>query len=321
MSEFAPSRRELLALMGAATAMAFGPEARAELGPPEGDNPGYFRFTLGEARITVISDGYFRLPASGLGVNADPAEVQDFLKRHYLSTEMGYSHTNHLYVELGDARVLVDVGSGSRFIDTAGRLMANMEAAGIDPAGVTHVAITHAHPDHIWGIRDDFDEPLFPDATYIVGGDEYAYWTRDGLVDEVAPEAQHFVVGAVNSLTVEGVDWVLAGDGYEIVPGMWMVATPGHTPGHMSVELETGGKRLIALGDAMTHAHLNFAHPEWVSGNDMDEAQTIATRTRLLQRAAAEEITMLGYHFPFPGVGHVMKEDEAFRYIPALWQF
>jgi glyoxylase-like metal-dependent hydrolase (beta-lactamase superfamily II) len=331
MSMFRPSRREIMKLAAMAPAFALpalggAGAARAQLGAPQGGNAdggnaGHFRFTLGEAKLTVLSDGYFSLPTSGLGVNADPEEVRALLERHYLSPDEGYSHTNHLLIETGDAVVLVDVGAGSRFMPTTGRLMANLDAAGIDPDSITHVVITHAHPDHIWGIRDDFDEPLFPDAEYVIGAVEYDHWLQDDLVNQVAPEDQQFVLGAVNSLTLDGVDWRLLDDGDEVVPGVRMIATPGHTPGHMSVVLESGGQQLIALGDAMSHVVTNFVQPAWYNGFDADGAQTVATRLRLLDMAAADRIAVLGYHFPFPGVGHVLREGDSWRFLPALWQF
>ncbi len=316
-----PSRRDLLRLAAAMPAFAMPAALRAEIGPPAGDQPAYFRFTLGEARLTIVSDGWFAQPMAGQAINADPEEKLAFLKAHYLDLERNYAHTNHLYIELGEARVLVDVGSGGRFMPTSGRLMANLEAAGIDPFAITHVAMTHAHPDHIWGIRDDFDEVIFPDAEFVIGEAEHAYWLQDGLVERVPETKQQFVVGAVNSLTTEGLDWTLARDGHEVVPGVRMLATPGHTVGHMSVELESGGKRLLVLGDCMTQAWLNFAHPEWVASRDDIPDLTTATRLRLLDRAATERIAVLGYHFPFPGVGHVMRAGGAYEFVPALWQF
>lgn len=316
-----PSRRDLLKLMSLAPALAMPAHVQAMLGAPEGGNPAHFRFTLGDLRLSILSDGYFSMPTRGLGVNADPAEVAAFLSAHFLSPEQGYSHTNHLLIESGEAKVLVDVGSGARFFDTAGRLLQNMAQAGVDPAEITHVVITHAHPDHIWGIRDDFDEALFPGATYVIGAAEHDYWTQEGLVDRVAPEDQQFVLGAVNSIQCDGVDWVLAEDNHEVVPGVRMIATPGHTPGHMSVLVESGADQLIALGDAMTHGWLSFQRPNWYNGTDMDGPQTVATRQKLLARCSAERIAVLGYHFPFPGVGHVLPEAETYRFVPALWQF
>jgi glyoxylase-like metal-dependent hydrolase (beta-lactamase superfamily II) len=321
MSLFKPSRRELLKLAAMAPAFALPGAVRAQLGAPEGGNPGYFRFTLGDSRLTILSDGYFSLPTGGVGVNAGPEEVQAFLREHYLSPEQGYSHTNHLLIEKGDAVILVDVGSGNRFFDTVGQLMANLEAAGVDPSSITHVVITHAHPDHIWGIRDDFDEALFPDAEYFIGRVEHDYWLQDDLVNLVDPTDQQFVLGAVNSLNCDGVEWNLLEDGQDVVPGVRVIATPGHTMGHMSVVLEDGGKQLIALGDCMTHAHLSFKRPEWYNGTDFNGEQTVATRKRLLDMCAEDRIAVLGYHFPFPGVGHVIQQGEGHAFLPALWQF
>ncbi|WP_319824349.1 MBL fold metallo-hydrolase [Thalassovita sp.] len=321
MTILKPSRRDILRLAAIAPAFAMPAAVRAQLGAPSGDNPAHFRFTLGDTRLTILSDGYFSLPTTGTGINADPAEVQALLTRHFLSSEMGYSHTNHLLIEKDEDVILVDVGSGSRFFDTVGRLTANMQAAGIDPASITHVVITHAHPDHIWGIRDDFDEPIFPDAQYFLGQIERDYWLQDDLVNKVEPTEQQFVLGAVNSINAEGVDWNLLADGDEVVPGVRVIHTPGHTPGHLSVVIEDGDKQLIALGDCMTHAYLNFQRPTWYNGTDHDGDQTVQTRLRLLDMCAADRIAVLGYHFPFPGVGHVLRDGDAYSFVPALWQF
>ncbi len=316
-----PTRRELLKLMAAAPAFTMPMAARAQLGAPSGDNPSFFRFSVGDIRLTILSDGYFTVPTETLGVNADPATVQDFLTSHFLPAHQGYSHTNHLLIESGDATVLVDVGSGTRVFETTGRLFESMDAAGVDPYDVTHVVITHAHPDHLWGIRDDFDEPIIPDAEYIIGQTEYDYWMQDGLVNQVPESDQQFVVGAVNSLNADGLEWTMAGDDYEVTAGVRLVSTPGHTPGHMSVMIESEGKTLVALGDAMTHAYTNFAHPEWYIDRDQDGDLAVSTRRRLLDMAASDRIAILGYHFPFPGVGHVQRAGNAYRFIPALWQF
>jgi glyoxylase-like metal-dependent hydrolase (beta-lactamase superfamily II) len=321
MTLIRPTRRDILKLAAIAPGFALPAMSRAELGAPGADNPAHFRFTLGAAKLTVISDGYFTQPVSALGVNADRAEVAALLSRHFLSKEANYAHTNHLLVELGEAKVLVDVGSGSRFFDTTGRLIANMEAAGIDPASITHVFITHAHPDHIWGIRDDFDEPIFPDAEYIIGEVEHGYWMQDGLVNAVAPEDQQFVVGAINSINAEGVVWTQVQDGAEIAPGISVANSFGHTAGHMSLRVESDGKQLLAIGDAFAQTWMNFAHPDWYNDIDADPVQTVASRNAILDMAATDGIALVGYHFPFPGVGHVVRDDAAYRFVPALWQF
>jgi len=252
---------------------------------------------------------------------AAPAFAMPAAARAAVLTPPGGGNATQFRFTLGEAKVLVDVGSGTRWIDTAGRLMENLEAAGIDPAGITHVVITHAHPDHIWGIRDDFDEPIFPDAEYVIGTHEYDWWMQDGLVDRVGPAEQQFVVGAVNALQAEGLEWTLAQDGHEVAPGLRLVATPGHTPGHMSLVVESRGQQLMALGDAMSNPWMNFAKPDWYNSFDHDGERTAATRRKILDMAAADRIAVLGYHFPFPGVGHVKPNGEVFEFIPATWQF
>ncbi|MEC7763968.1 MAG: MBL fold metallo-hydrolase [Pseudomonadota bacterium] len=316
-----PTRREMLALAAAMPAFAMPAALRAELGPPEGENPAHFRFTLGDMKITIVSDGWFAQPLSSLGVNAGEAERMALLEAHFLPTNELVGHTNHVLIETGGETILIDVGSGNRFFDTAGRLMTNLESAGIDPYGVSKVVLTHAHPDHIWGIRDDFDEAIIPEAEYIIGETEHGYWTEDGLVDRVAPEEQQFVLGAVNSINVDGAEWTLANDGHEVAPGVHLIATHGHTPGHMSILLESGDDQLLVLGDAITHAYGHFAHPDWYGSLDTDPEATVASRRRLLDMAAADRIPVVGYHFPFPGVGHVRAEGEAYSFVPALWRF
>jgi glyoxylase-like metal-dependent hydrolase (beta-lactamase superfamily II) len=321
MTLMKPTRRDLLKLAAVAPAFALPAPLQAALSLPAGEQPAFHRFTVGEAKITVVSDGHFNMPATELGVNADPAQVAEFLAARLMPTDTAYRHTNHMFIELGDAKVLVDVGSGSRFVNTVGMLMENLDAAGIDPDEITHVFLTHAHPDHIWGIRDDFDEPIFPDATYFIGGKEIDYWLQDDLVNKVVPEEQQIVLGAVNSINAEGLEWTIVNDGDEIAPGISVLDTPGHTVGHISLRVESNGNSLIALGDSMTNAFMDFEHPEWVIQRDQDKDLTVRTRLKLLDLAASDGIAMLGYHFPFPGVGHVMREGAAYRFVPALWRW
>jgi len=323
MTLIRPSRRDILKMTAAAPMLGMAAPALANIGGPVGQQPSYFRFSLGEARMTVVSDGHFTAPLSGIGINADPEVVRAYLEAHFqLSEDSVLNHTNHIVIELGEAKVLVDVGSGKRiYEDTTGNLLENMEAAGFAQEDITHVVLTHAHPDHVWGTRDDFDDVVFPDAEYIIGAFEFDYWMKPGLVDEVSEGAQQLVVGAVNSLTPIQEQLTMAEDGHEVAPGITMIASPGHTLGHMSLHIESEGEQLLVLADSSRRAYLNFEHPEWVGSVDMDPDATVSTRKRLMDMAATDKMAVLGYHFPFPGVGNVVKEGNAYRFIPALWRW
>lgn len=322
MNLLRPSRRDILKMTAAAPALTLPATKLAALGGPDGAQaPGYFKFTLGEAKLTVVSDGNLSLAASAFGINADPAEVQAFLIRHFQNTESVTAHTNHVVIELGDAVVLVDVGSGNRFAETAGRMLENLEKAGIDYDSITHVVLTHAHPDHIWGIRDDFDEAIFPDAEYFMGEFEHSWWMTPDRVNQVPESLQQLVAGAVNSLNADLLQLTQVQNEHQVAPGITMIDTPGHTLGHMSLRIESNGEQLIVLGDVARHAFFDFERPDWVGSPDMDAGQTVATRKRIFDMAATDRIAVLGYHFPFPGVGHVMVEGDAYRYVPAAWRW
>jgi len=159
------TRRKLIGKLGLAPLAFAGPAWAGLAPPPSGQNAGWARFALGDFEITVVSDGSFTVPVELFGTDRDPAEVQAFLSERNLDTGISYSHTNHVVIDTGDAKVLVDVGSGPNLFATAGRLVSNLEAAGLGVTDITHVALTHAHPDHVWGMMDDFgDELRFPEA-------------------------------------------------------------------------------------------------------------------------------------------------------------
>lgn len=314
------NRRSFVAGCAAPFVLGAVRPVRAAIGGPDGEQvAGFTRFSLGEFEIIIVSDGNLATPANLLGVNAEGDELATFLERRFLDPITNYAHTNHVVINTGDAMVLVDVGSGDKFQPTAGRLLENMEAAEIDPTDITHVALTHAHPDHVWGMMDDFgDEPRFPEATYAMGAGEFDWWMKEGRVDDVPDTMKPFVVGARNALSPVSENTVMLQDGGEVVSGVRLIATPGHTYGHMSVVVESGGESLLVLGDAINHAHVSFERPEWQFGFDFDKQQAVATRKRLLDMAATERMAVSGYHLPFPGVGHVAKLGDAYRYVPAL---
>lgn len=271
--------------------------------------------TLGDAEVTIVSDGTLTLPLSFIAPDVPAAELEALLKANGLATDAITPDCNVTFFRSGDRLAIFDVGSGANFMPTAGDLLANMEEAGIDPAEVTDVIFTHAHPDHLWGLVDDFDELVFPDANYYMGQAEWDYWRADDTLDNMPEERKSFVVGAQNRLAFleDRINLIKPGD--EVVPGVEAVDTSGHTPGHISYMLHSGSDSMLVIGDAISNAVISFAHPEWPSGSDQDPLKGIETRTALIDRLAADKSRIIGYHLPHPGQGTVEKDGAAYRFV------
>lgn len=318
-SAFEISRRKLLQGGGAAAALALG---MSGLGPVvaqgAGDAPrgvAHHRFALGAREIIVLSDGHLALPASALAGNVPPAELAAFLAARAVGPERVNFHINVALVRAGSTYTLIDAGSGGTWEPTAGKLADSLEAAGIAPGAITKVIVTHAHPDHVWGLIDDLDDSLrFPNATYAVSAREFDFWTMGeaarltGTVEGIAAGARR-VFKAIEPRTER------IKPGGEIAPGIVAIDTAGHTPGHLSLIVGTGADRLLITADAVQNAHVSLAHPDWQPRADMDGAKAAVSRKRLLERAVDERLRVLSYHIPFPGLGRVERKGSAFAWV------
>lgn len=283
--------------------------------------PGYYRFMLGDFEVTVLSDGSYELPTDLIGQNQPRELVQSYLEAHFLDPERRTSHVNIPLVNTGEELILIDVGGGANFLEGAGKLVENMEEAGYAPDEVDKVIITHCHPDHLWGLLDDFDDPMFPEATFFISSPEWDFWSSETAVERLPEMFQSFAAGASRRLPVIEDVLTRTSDGDDIVAGITMIDTPGHTPGHASVRVESGGETLIVTADTMTHQYISFEHPGWWSGTDLDQPQAEKSRRMILDMAASNRSMILGYHLSFPGLGNVTREGAAYRFVPALWRW
>ncbi|MEO3415115.1 MBL fold metallo-hydrolase [Roseovarius sp. CAU 1744] len=270
---------------------------------------------VGTGILTTVSDGHLVLPGSFLFDPMPNDELVPLLAEYGLSKEQLDPPCNLALYRDDEKTVLFDAGSGPDFMPTAGKLVDSLDAVGLAPDDVTHVVFTHAHPDHIWGLLDEFDDPLFTGATYMMGRAEWDYWWNPETVNTIGHARAAFAVGAKRRMEAIEDQVEFFDDGQEILPGISAVASYGHTPGHMSFELRNGAEAALLVGDAIGNHHVAFARPDWHSGSDQDMEQAARTRMRLLDRLAQEKMLMVGFHLPDGGMGRVERADEGFRFV------
>ncbi len=302
-------------LTGVAAATALAPLAGLGLATGVRAQASAHRFTVGKATITVVSDGSLTLPLSFV-LPTTLEEYRQTILAPALSGGALLAQVNVAIVETGNARILIDTGAGPDFVPTLGKLPDRLGAAGIAPESITHVVFTHGHPDHLWGVIDPLgDGSLFPKARHVMTHRERDFWLKPGVEKLVPAAMEGMAAGTQRRMKQieERIDAVHPGT--EIVSGVGLVDTPGHTPGHASIHVKVGGESLMIGGDALSQSIVSFEKPEWRWGPDLDPDQGVATRKKLLDQLATDKIALLGYHLPWPGLGRVEKKDTAWRWV------
>ena len=266
--------------------------------------------------LATLSDGHLELPASFL-LSGLPDEDRGQLGLP--ATGEGAVLTppcNLTLYRSGERLVLFDAGSGPNFMPSAGRLSDSLDAAGIDPGAIADVIFTHAHPDHIWGVLDDFDDIAFPEAAFHICRTEWDFWRSEAALTGLPEERQNFVVGARSRFDAIEERTTLFDAGAEPVPGVEAMAAFGHTPGHCAFVLHGLDAPAMVVGDAISNDPVSFARPDLPWGADQDPDMGAATRRRLLDRLASDRLRFVGFHLPQGGLGRVETDGAAYRFVP-----
>lgn len=308
LSGCSPSQPQQSASTDPAPAGSVEPAAGSESDPAGAQQaevaPEAFRFRIGSLDAWALKDGGITFPNDGqiFGVGEPEAQRSEVLAAAGLPTDALSVSIQPLLVQAGDRVLLFDTGAANAPFGPAGALQASMRAAGIEPAQVTDVFISHRHSDHTGGLLDGDGALAYPNAAIHLSAPEWEAFQADadsaGLVATIAPKVSAFQPNA------------------SIVPGVvTAVAVEGHTPGHTAYEIGSDDQRLLYIGDTAHHYVMSVQRPDWTVVFDGDAARGKASRRALLQRAADQELRIHAVHFPFPGLGQVRAQGDGFVWV------
>lgn len=308
------SRRAVLAgaaASAAAPAFAKGPFANTQA-------PAFHRFKIGNFEATAISDGPLALGEpkpeffSGVGVDQITRTLVDNFQPQSIALEQ-----NALVLNTGDKLVLFDTGLGTSkmFGPDSGRLSSNLLAAGIPLGDIDAVILTHAHPDHCWGLMGDNNLRIFPNAQIYISQADFDFWTDESKASN--PQLGSMIGPTRANLLPYRERIVFIKDGAEVLPGVQAMAAPGHTVGHTIYMINSGGQSLCVSADIAHHYLISLQYPRAQFVFDMDKDQGAATRVRVLDMLAEQRLPVVAYHFPWPGHGYIAKQGDGFRFVPA----
>lgn len=271
------------------------------------------RFKVGSFECIIVKDGnnIYKNPAKRWFSNAPKDSLEAALRRHDLEPSEWKEYVSpypSLVVYTGSHVVLVDTGLGD-VLPTTGKLMTNLEAERVHPEDIDVVILTHGHGDHIGGNLNSEGDPAFPNARYVMWREEWDFWTQEPDLSPLGLDEQRkqllIDLARKNLLPIRSQVQLVEAD-TEIVPGVEVAGIPGHTPGLMAVSIGSGNDQLVCISDLALHP-IHLEQPEWFADVDLDQKQLLETRRSFFSRLTADGPLVFAFHFPFPGLGHVIE--------------
>jgi glyoxylase-like metal-dependent hydrolase (beta-lactamase superfamily II) len=269
-------------------------------------------FRIGGLDIKAVSDGKLKTSLDNL-VGLDRARGEELAG----PTDDGtfFIAVNCFVIAREGRVILIDAGAGASMQPTLGGLPENLRTAGIDPSVVTHVVLTHIHPDHAKGLGDESGAPHYPNAEIVVHEDEAAFWLAPARGSEPPNVARNRTRAAINLAPYRERLRSVRND--ELYLGLTAILAPGHTPGHTCWRVESNGEALLAWGDLVHFAAIQIPHPDAAVSYDLDKERARITRRRILDMVATERLAIAGAHVAAPGLGHVVRRNKGFAFEPA----
>ena len=321
------TRRSIMAATAAAGLAPAGISPAGAASPPlNAQAPGFYRYKVGTHEITAVTDGLNTMPlADGFVTNVKKEQVNEALLSGYREPDKLSIPFTPIVINTGSKLVAIDTGNGEAAFAASkgvvGQYHKNLAASGIDRGAVDTVVISHFHGDHINGLVTAEGKPAFANAEILVPKAEWAYWLDDGEMSRAAGPRMEAAFKNVRRVfdalgrKVTPYEW-----DKEVAPGLTAVATPGHTPGHTSYVLASGGSRLYIQSDVTNVPVLFARNPGWHAIFDQDAKMAEETRRKVYDMASAEKMLVQGFHFPFPALGHIEKSGGGYNMVPVPWQ-
>ncbi len=281
--------------------------------PPKG----FHKFKAGDIEVTTIYDGVNVKPHdAGFIKNASIDDTKQALRASGQADDAVRIPFTVTVVKIGGKTVMFDSGTGAQLAPTAGLMAANMAAAGIDPAQIDTIIMTHFHPDHIFGLMaKETNAQTYPNAQIIVPAAEMAFWGDAGVFAKL-PEGAHGLAKRIQATLAVWKNVTIAEADREVAPGITAISAFGHTPGHTAYVMGSGKDQLMVLSDTANIPALFVKNPGWHVQFDSDPVLAEATRRRLFDRAVADNALITGYHFGMPGAGRMVKDGNGYTFVP-----
>lgn len=268
---------------------------------------------VGNVDVEGLSDGILKTSLD-LVIGMDRAEADRLVG----GTQNGslYIPVNNFLIRRGGKVILIDAGAGNTMQPTLGKLPDNLRAAGIEPAAITHIVMTHLHPDHANGLVDDSGRPHYPNAEIVVHATEADFWMRPDVENDEDRVKKNRARTAINLKPYR--DRLRRVRDGEEFSGFTPVLAPGHTPGHTCWLLAAdNGGGFMALGDVVHLSAIQISHPDTALTYDLDKDLAVKSRKRILDMAASERLAIAGAHVNAPGFGYVVRKGASFAFEPA----
>lgn len=287
---------------------------------PKDQVPGYYRVNLGQFQITALLDGTMALDrALFFGISEE--EKEELLSRMFITGEIP-SGVNAYLINTGSKLILVDTGAGAAFGDLMGHLPKTLRAAGYKPHQIDAILITHAHPDHVGGLLDANDKLVYPKATVYISQPEADFWLSSEIManapDTLKPSFL-FMQKAAEILSSKN-KWKTFNDGDTVFPGIQGILTPGHTVGMAAFKVTSEDQTLLIWGDIVHLTALQMSNPLVGFAFDFSPGDAIFTRLNQLENVSEDKTFVAGSHLPFPGLGHVRRDDfQSYTWVPVYF--